>query len=336
MDMTMSRRLPPLNALRAFEAAARHLSFAKAAHELNVTPAAISHQIKGLEDYLGVKLFRRAKRAIWLTEAGQACLPDLREGFDRLAAGMDRLRNLDDSGVVTVSTPPSFAAKWLVPRLDRFRAARPDIDVRVDAAMQLVDFVRDEVDIGVRYGSGHYPGLESELLMCEEVFPVCSPDLLTGPNPLATPADLLTHTLLHEDQGHYDETFPDWRMWLLAAGAHDVDPTRGPRFSSSELVTQAAVDGHGVALGRSVVVAGDLAAGRLVKPFELTYPVSFGYYVVLPAIALERAKVAAFRDWIKAEAARYRREDSEREDSERAVSGAAETGSARRSSQGGP
>lgn len=326
----VSRRLPPLNALRAFEAAARHLSFAKAAEELSVTPAAISHQIKGLEDYLGVKLFRRAKRAIWLTEAGQACLPDLREGFDRLAAGIDRLRDLDESGVVTVSAPPSFAGKWLVPRLDRFRAAHPDIDVRVDASVQLVDFVRDDVDIGVRYGAGNYPGLESELLMCEEVFPVCSPALLGGATPLSSPADLRAQTLLHEDQGQYDDTFPDWRMWLLAAGAHDVDPTRGPRFSSSELVTQAAIDGQGIALGRSVVVAGDLAAGRLVQPFALTYPVSFGYHVALPAIALERAKVAAFRDWIMAEAARYRREDSER-----TAPGVAEADSSRSSSQSG-
>lgn len=309
----MSRRLPPLNGLRAFEAAARHLSFAKAAEELHVTPAAISHQVKGLEDYLGLKLFRRAKRAIWLTEAGQACLPDLREGFDRLAAAMSRLQGLDESGIVTVSTTPSFAGKWLVPRLDRFRAANPEIDVRVDATTDVTDFARDDVDVAVRYGAGNYPGLKASMLMSEEMFPVCSPALLEDPHPLREPADLAHHTLLHEDQRAWEDAFPDWRMWLLAAGARDVDPSRGPRFSSSELVTQAAVDGQGVALGRSVMVAADLAAGRLVRPFAMTYPMAFAYYIVCPEVAMDRPKVAAFANWLIGEAERHMAEAEESE-----------------------
>ncbi len=291
-------RLPPLNALRAFEAAARHLSIAKAAEELNVTPAAVSHQVKALEADLGVKLFRRANRAIWLTEAGQACLPDLREGFERLAAGVARLRARESRGILTVSTPPSFAAKWLVPHLESFRSRHPEIEIRVDATTDLVDFARDEVDVAVRFGGGDYPGLEVQHLLQDEFFPVCSPALLEGEHPLRTPDDLRWHSLLHEDHGMLGETYPDWRSWILAAGLRDIDSDRGPRFSSSELVIQAAIDGQGVALGRGVLAEHDLSAGRLVKPFEVTYPINFGYYLVWAHGASERPKVAAFRDWI--------------------------------------
>ena len=298
----MSRRLPPLNALRAFEAAARHLSFAKAAEELNVTPAAVSHQIKGLEEQLGVKLFRRANRAIWLTEEGQSCLPDLREGFDRLAAGIQRLRNQQARGILTVSTAPGFASKWLVSRLDRFRSANPEIDVRLDANTQVVDFERDGVDISVRYGLGKYEGVDARLLLCEEVGPVCSPALAAGDPPLETPEDLRQHTLLHEDQFFHDEPFPDWRMWLHAAGVRDIDSERGPRFSSSELTLQAAIDGHGVALGRSVMAESDIKLGRLVQPFAISYPVAFAYYLVMPFGWRERPKVVAFARWLMAEA----------------------------------
>ena len=298
----MVRRLPPLNALRAFEAAARHLSFAKAAEELSVTPAAVSHQIKGLEEQLGLKLFRRANRAIWLTEAGQACLPDLREGFDRLASGIERLRGQQARGVLTVSVPPGFAAKWLVSRLDRFRAGNPEIDVRLDANSQLSNFDRDGVDIAVRYGLGRYEGVDCRLLLCEEVSPVCSPALVEGEPPLRAPADLRHHTLLHDDIFLQDEPYPDWRMWLQAAGVRDLESDRGPRFSSSELALQAAIDGHGVALGRSVMVEADLAAGRLVRPFALSYPVAFAYYLVAPIGWPERPKVAAFGRWLMAEA----------------------------------
>jgi LysR family transcriptional regulator, glycine cleavage system transcriptional activator len=302
----MARNLPPLNSLRAFEAAARHLSFTKAAEELHVTPAAISHQIKGLEDQLGVPLFRRLTRALRLTEAGQAALPPLRDGFDRLADAVDLLRAHEESGALTVSVGPSFAAKWLVPRLDRLRAAHPDLEVRLDATDQLADFQRDNVDLAIRYGNGKYPGLEVERLLSEEIFPVCSPKLRDGPKPLAQPDDLRHHTLIHLDWDLEDVNAPNWRMWLLAAGIHDIDFTRGPVFSMMSLALQAAIEGHGVALASSVLVAGDLAAGRLVVPFDLSVcdPVDFAYHIVVPKRTANLPKVAAFRSWLRSEIAR--------------------------------
>ena len=308
---SMSRRLPPLNALRAFEAAARHLSFAKAAEELHVTPAAISHQIKGLEDFLGVPLFNRAKRAIWLTEAGSAALPDLRSGFDYLAAGVARIRDLESGGIITVSAAPSFAAKWLVPRIERFRQAYPDIDARIDASMELVDFDRDQVDIGIRYGRGQYQDLSVTPLLKEEMLLVCSPALLEGGPPLERPDDLRHYTLIHDDTPALEQPVPDWRMWLLAAGATEVDWTRGPRFSPTSMAIQAALDGQGVALVGRVLAEADLAAGRLVRPLGIAVPSDFAYYIACPAANAERPKVRAFRDWLLDEAARYRQEVGE-------------------------
>jgi LysR family glycine cleavage system transcriptional activator len=299
----MARNLPPLNSLRAFEAAARHLSFTKAAEELHVTPAAVSHQIKGLEEQLGVPLFRRLTRALRLTEAGQAALPVLRDGFDKLADGVDLLRAHEESGVVTVSLEPSFAAKWLVPRLDRLRAAHPELEVRLDATDRLADFQRDNVDLAIRYGNGDYPGLEVEQLLSEEIFPVCSPKLRDGPAPLAQPADLRHHTLIHLDWEREDVGAPTWRMWLLAAGIHDIDFTRGPVFSMKSLALQAAIEGQGVALASSVLVRDDLAAGRLVVPFDLSVcdPLDFAYYIVVPKRTASLPKVAAFRGWLRDE-----------------------------------
>jgi LysR family glycine cleavage system transcriptional activator len=202
-------RLPPLNALRAFEAAARHLSFNAAAEELNVTPAAISHQIKALEADLGVKLFRRLNRAVRLTDAGQACVPGLRDGFERIAEAVARARQGDSVGLLTVTASPAVASKWLVPRLERFRARHPAIDLRIDASMRLVDLVREDVHVGLRYGAGKYPGLHTEQLVRSEVFPVCSPDLLKGKHPLRTPEDLRHHTLIHDETTTLDPRGPD-------------------------------------------------------------------------------------------------------------------------------
>ncbi|MCH7931217.1 MAG: transcriptional regulator GcvA [Proteobacteria bacterium] len=300
----MARKLPPLNALRAFEAAARHLSVTRAAGELNVTPAAVSHQVKALEDRLGVALFRRLNRAMLLTDAGQLLLPGLRDGFDRLAEAVHRVRAHGAGNALTVSVAPSFAAKWLVPRLDRFRAAHADIEIRLDATDQLVDFAREDVDVAIRYGAGDYPGLRADRLFTDEVFPVCSPRLLEAPHPLREPADLRWHTLLHVGWATDSEFWPDWRMWLLAAGVRDVAPTQGPKFKQEGMVVQAALEGHGVALASSVLVADDLAAGRLVRPFELGLPLSFAYYVVATEAAADQPKVAAFRAWILAEAKR--------------------------------
>ncbi|MFQ5995526.1 MAG: transcriptional regulator GcvA, partial [Acidiferrobacterales bacterium] len=260
----MARRLPPLNAVRAFEAAARHLSFTKAAEELHVTQAAISHQVRALEGYLGFKLFRRLNRALVLTEEGQTYLPPVKRVFDQLFEATKRLTESESRGRLTVSVLPSFAARWLVPRLGRFREAHPDIDVRVAPAAELVDFARDDVDVAIRYGRGRYLGLRVDRLMTEDIMPVCSPALLKGAKVLKRPSDLAHHTLLH------DEDHGDWRTWLIAAGAKDVDATRGTVFTDSGMLIQAAVGGQGVALARGALAADDLAADRLVRPFELS------------------------------------------------------------------
>ena len=311
----MARRLPPLNALRAFEVAARHLSFTKAADELSVTQAAISHQVKALEAHLGLKLFRRLNRGLLLTEEGQICLATAREAFDRIAETAERVRANERRATLTVSVLPSFASKWLVPRLGRFRLAHADIDVRVAPDERLVDFARDDVDMGIRYGNGRYPGLHTVWLMEEEVFPVCSPALRSGGHPLSAPSDLAHHTLLH-DEGH-----DGWRTWLLAAGLPEIDPTRGPIFTDSSHLVEAAVEGQGVALARGALAAADLSAGRLTRPFALGLPAvadlyagrltrpfalglpaAFAYYVVCPEATAETPKVKAFTAWLLDEA----------------------------------
>ncbi len=291
----MARRLPPLNALKAFEAAARHLSFTRAGEELHVTQAAISHQIKGLEDRLGMPLFRRLNRALMLTDAGQSLYPAVNEALDLIAASVDRLHRHEQSGELVVTTMDSFASTWLVPRLGRFRNQHPDIDVRITTSDVSIDFTRENVDIGIRYGYGDWPDLSIERLMTEELFPVCSPDLLASGPPLNAPSDLSRFTLLHDDMR------VDWRMWLMAAGAEDVDADKGPSFQHSNLVLQAAVQGDGVALARSVLVADALEDGRLVKPFELALPANYAYYVVCPEANLNRPKVKAFHAWLFSE-----------------------------------
>jgi len=304
----MGRRLPPLNSLRAFEAAARHLSFKKAAEELHVTPAAISQQVRTLEEYCGNELFERLTRKLRLTETGRAALPALREGFDRLAEGAEAMRARGSSRILTVSVAPSFGAKWLVPRLERFRAAHPDHDVRIDASDALASFAGDGVDVALRYGRGRYPGLVAECLMDEVAFPVCSPRLAEGDPPLRRPEDLCRHTLLHVQWKLEDDAAPNWRMWLKAAGIEGVDPERGPRFSIETMAVQAAIEGQGVALVSGVLVAADLAAGRLVRPFPPSEDeaTAFSYYLVYPEAKAADPRVAAFRDWVRAEITRDR------------------------------
>jgi LysR family glycine cleavage system transcriptional activator len=301
----MGRRLPPVNALRAFEAAARHLSVTKAAAELHVTPAAVSHQVKSLESWLGVQLFRRLNRRVLLTDAGQTCLRGLRDGFDLLAATVEKVRAQSSGGLLTVSVAPSFAGKWLVTRLDGFRRAHAEIDVRIDASNALTDFERDNVDIGIRYGRGIYPGLRSDRLLGESVFPVCSPKLMRGAHALRTPRDLVHHTLLHIHIPVMGDTEPTWEMWLMAAGVRGVDWTRGPRFGVSSMAIETAIAGQGVVLGSDVLCAADLSSGRLVKPFEVRLALDFGYWVVSPEATAGRPKVAAFREWLLAEAAAH-------------------------------
>lgn len=289
----MSRRLPPLNALRAFEAAARHLSFTKAAEELHVTQAAISHQIKGLEEWLGHPLFRRMNRALALTEAGMAYLAPVGTAMDTLAEATERLFQSEGGGALTVTTMPSFAAKWLVMRLARFQRRHPEWDVRVQTSVQMTDFARQDIDLAIRFGRGRWPGLTAERLLTEDIFPVCSPALLDGPSPPSHPEDLGRYTLLHDD---YEIS---WAHWFAAAGIGcTLDSDRGLHFDDSSLTLQAAIAGHGIALARGVLVADDLAAGRLVRLFDLQLSGELAYYVVAPPHYLLRPKVKAFRDWL--------------------------------------
>jgi LysR family glycine cleavage system transcriptional activator len=297
----MAVPLPPLSALRAFEAAARHLSFKKAADELNVTPAAVGHQVKGLEEFLGVRLFRRLNRAVVLTEAGQACLPDLREGFQKLAAAVDRIREHDRPSVLVTSVAPTFAIKWLVPRLARFQARHPDITVRIETTTAMADLTNG-IDLAIRYCDGVGHGLVAETLFDEEVFPVCAPGLMRSPHALRRPADLSHHTLIHVEGESADPSQPAWRTWLDAAGVADVEVDRGLRFTQTIAAAQAALDGQGVALLGRTCLLDDLAAGRLIRPFTLGFPVDYAYRVVSSQQSVDRPAVAAFRAWLQEEA----------------------------------
>jgi len=292
-------RLPPLNSLRAFEAAARHLSFLKAAEELHVTPGAVSQQVKALEEELGVALFRRLPRGVLLTDAGQLYGKKLGEIFDQIRRATADIRRERDLSGLTVSTMLTFAARWLIPRLSAFNLAHPDITVRVLADGRLTDFATEDVDLALRYGAGQYPGLHVELLFPETVFPVCSPALLAGPHPLRSFDDLRHHTLLHDEPNPAYHNLP-WLRWLAAQGVDDIDTRPGPRFSFTHLSLQAAVNGQGVALGTDVLADEDLATGTLVRPFPQGLPSEHAYWLVCPEAALARPRVQAFRDWILA------------------------------------
>ena len=295
------RRLPPLNALRAFEAAARHLNFSRAADELSVTPGAVSQQIQNLEDYVGAALFKRTPKGLLLTDAAQTALPALREAFDRLAEAASLLTAAVDGRRLTLTAPPSFAAKWLVPRLGAFEQAHPQVDIWLSAAIELVDLAAGEVDIAIRYGAGRYPGLEVKRLFSETVIPVASPELLAA-QPLTTPADLANHILLHDGSPDLDDSCPDWSMWLAARGLKTIDGMRGPRFNQSSLVIEAAVNGRGVALAKRTLAQADLEAGRLVAPLQIATAVDFAYYLVHPKAKGRLPQVKAFVSWIEAEA----------------------------------
>ena len=295
----MTARLPSLNGLRAFEAAARHLSFTRAASELNVTQTAISHQIRRLEQELGVRLFVRQNRALELTAEARDYLPGIRAAFNDLRLATDRLLRRDDDHVLTISTLASLAAKWLLPRLATFQEAHPGIDVRITTSTALVDFRTGDVDAAIRYGRGHWPGLRADWLMADELFPVCSPALLTGDKPLRCPEDLANQTLLHTSGGYDD----DWRLWLTAAGLPtNISKPHGVTFDLILMVVQAAIDGIGVAIGRTSYVQDDIAKGRLVVPFKIALPADAGFYLVSPEGRADTPKLAAFREWIVASA----------------------------------
>jgi LysR family glycine cleavage system transcriptional activator len=294
----MANRLPPLNALRTFEAAARHLSFTRAAEELFVTQAAVSHQIKSLEEHLGIALFRRLNRRLILTDHGQMLLPAVRRAFDELVAGVERLREQCCAGTLTISTTPSMGANWLASRLGRFQALYPEFEIRLSATQRLVDFAREGVDCGIRSGFGDWPGLRAERMFgTMSLVPVCSPALVDGQKPLREPADLAHHTLLHAL-----DDMEAWRHWLRAAGVGGIDPMRGLKFDSIPLALQAAISGAGVAITRDEFVAEDLAVARLVKPFDFGLPTEFAYYFVAPELTWDQPKIQAFREWLFGEA----------------------------------
>src|SRR5476651_1564446 len=293
----MTARLPSLNGLRAFEAAARHLSFTVAASELNVTQTAISHQIRRLEQELGIRLFVRQNRALTLTPEAREYLPGVRAAFNDLRLATDRLLRKDNDHVLTVSTLASLAAKWLLPRLSAFQEAHPGIDVRITTSTGLIDFQRDDVDAAIRYGRGQWPHVRADWLMADELFPVCSPALLAGKKPLRQPADLADHVLLHSSAGNDD----DWRLWLTAAGLPaNLSKQPGVTFDLAFMTVQAAIDGIGVAMGRTSYVEADIAKGRLVVPFEITLPADAGFYLVSPEARADSPKLAAFRQWLSA------------------------------------
>jgi LysR family glycine cleavage system transcriptional activator len=292
----MPRRLPSLNALKAFEAAARSESFTRAAEELCVTQGAVSHQVKALEATLGIKLFNRERQRLVMTEAGREYLAVVRDALDRIAAGTDRLVQRQRSGALTVSTSPDFAAKWLVYRLGRFAERHAEIDLRVSAAAHQVDFAREDVDLAVRHGDGKWPGLDVVRLCAEQLFPVCSPKLMSGRSRITSASDLLKFPLLRLDD------WRTWTRWFEAAGV--TDPVaHGPMLNRASMLIDAAVDGQGIALARTALAAWDIINGRLVRPIDVCLRMLNTYWIVCPKATSSLPKIVTFRKWLLAEAA---------------------------------
>lgn len=294
-----ARPSAPLNALRTFEAAARHLSFNAAASELFVTPAAVSHQVKHLEAHLGVSLFQRNHRSVALTPEGAALAATVGDLLGQLDVALDRARKRAPTEL-RVTTMESFAAKWLVPRLHRFQQAFPDVRVRIDTSDEHADFLREGFDVGIRYGPGNYAGVSAERLMDARVFPVCSPALLADTQRrLERPDDLRHYTLLHDEGATGRAGVPAWSNWLAAAGATEVSAASGPVFASIYLAQEAAVAGHGVALGLAPLVEEDLRLGRLVKPFKVDLENAYAFWLIRRQSLLQRADVEAFCHWLQ-------------------------------------
>jgi LysR family glycine cleavage system transcriptional activator len=293
----MRPRLPPLNALKAFEAAARHESFTRAADELCVTQGAVSQQVKTLEAELAIKLFNRERQRLVITEAGRDYLAVIRDALDRIAMGTERLLQRQNAGVLTVSTSPDFAAKWLVHRLGHFAEANTGIDLRVSATLHHVDFAREEVDLAVRHGDGNWPGHDTVKLCAEQLFAVCSPKLLTGRRRLSRTADILKAPLIHT------ESRTDWTRWLQAAGIAEAQVTHGPVLNRASMAIDAAINGQGIALARTTLAAWDLINGRLVRPFEEALRLSKCYWIICPKATASLPKIATFREWLLTEAA---------------------------------
>ena len=312
----MAYRLPPLNSLRAFEAAARHLSFKNAAVELSVTPTAVSHQIKLLEEFLGLALFRRLTRALELTAQGEAMLPKVREGLACFAAAVELTHERGTEGRLFVVSPPSFAARWLVPRLQRFTRAGPKLSLHLLSSLETidddqpggargfenVDLREDDSQVLIRFGTGSYPGCRVDHIFGPDYIAVCSPRLLSAKLPLRQPADVKFHVLLHDDTIANERARPSWAEWLRQAGVTNVDSSLGPHFSDSGLALVAAVDGLGIALASKPLVAAEIAEGRLVAPFDIAVGQQYAYYLVTPEAISGRPMVEAFRQWLLEEA----------------------------------
>ncbi|RUX07508.1 transcriptional regulator GcvA [Mesorhizobium sp. M8A.F.Ca.ET.059.01.1.1] len=308
----MAARLPGTRALRTLEAAARHLNFTRAADELGLTPAAVSHQIKEIEDQLGIVLFTRTSRTIRLTEAGTVLYEAATDTLDLLGRAVMRARKMArGTEFLKVTLDAQFAAKWLMRRVENFRKQRPGIELRFDIAYGLRDFDLDDVDVGIRFGAGKYPGLCAHRLFDNIIIPVCSPGLLASGPPLREPRDLFNHTLAHIEWARQGVTWPNWRMWMAAAGINDFDDSRTVVFGTSTDAVQAALDGNAVALADFAMVANDLSEGRLVRPFELSIRVApeFAYFLVYPQATAEDPRIVAFREWILEEVARTRSAD---------------------------
>jgi LysR family glycine cleavage system transcriptional activator len=288
----VARRLPPLNALRAFEASARQLNFTRAAEELFVTQAAISHQIKSLEEFLGIKLFMRKNRSLLLSEEGQGYYLDIKEVFNAINDATERLLARGAKGAITVSSQPSFAIQWLVPRLNAFNILHPDIDVRIKAVDQPESSLTEDVDVAIYYGRGHWADIHAKQLQKEYLVPVCSPLFLQGKKPLNRVEDLVNHTLLH------DTSRRDWKRWFKQVGVKATNVNHGPIFSHSAMVVQAALHGQGVALAHSFLSRPDIDAGRLICPFEEVLESKNSYYVVCRERQVDLGKIAAFREWV--------------------------------------
>jgi LysR family glycine cleavage system transcriptional activator len=293
--------LPPLNALRAFEAIARHLSFARAAEELHVTPAALSHQIRALEEQLGTALFYRYARAIELTEAGRLIYPGVRSAFESLRGAMAQLERDRSGNVLVISATVGLSAKWLMPRLWRFLRAHPDIDARVAASMKCADFATDGVDVAIRLSKHIDSGLHAEKLSDDSMLPVCSPRLVE--QGLRGAADLARFPLIHYDVPTSMSAPPLWADWFAAAGLQRADATRGLKVNVADHALDAAVAGAGVSLSFKLIASDDVHAGRLVSPFGPELPLDSAYHFVCPKGHEARPKVRAFRDWLFAEMA---------------------------------
>lgn len=303
----MNSALPPLNALRAFEATARHLSFSRAADELHVTPAALSHQIKGLEEFLGVRLFVRRTRSIELTEAGRLLYPGLHAGFLQIRQSVGNLDRLRNDRVLVISAPPGFTAKWLAPRLYRFMMAEPEIDARVSSTVALVDFEADGVDVAIRNlmdTAPRDPDLVYEPLMPLVVHPVMSPRLVEQIGPITEPADLRRANLIHDDSLSGRSRIPTWSDWLRATGVDGIDVSRGLRFSSADHAIDATVEGAGVLLAYALLAHDDLRTGRLVAPVKGALATGRSFVFVCPKSAEKRPKIRAFRQWLADEIGR--------------------------------